>query len=72
MITWISIRKVYGAGERSALGTKKMITNRLHKLASASKKKWQKFIDDINKLVSHMYTSYRDNQKKLDKIREVK
>jgi radical SAM superfamily enzyme with C-terminal helix-hairpin-helix motif len=63
--------EVYGAGERSALGTKRMITNRLHKLTTVPKREQQEIIDEINELVSHMYTRYRESQKKLDEIRGV-
>jgi hypothetical protein len=34
-------------------------------------KREQQEIDEINELVSHMYTRYRDSQKKLDEIRGV-
>ena len=62
---------VYGAGEKSSLGTKRMITNRLNKLVSAKGKQRDELITEINELVLHLYTRYQEGQQKLDDIRNI-
>lgn len=63
--------EVYGAGEKSALGAKRMISTRLKKLTSVSKTEQLKMIEEINDLVWHLYDRHKENQHKLDDIREI-
>ena len=68
---WDVYVEVYGAGNRSAQGIKRMITTRLTKLESANKKERGELIEEINILVLDLYNNYRYNQKKMDKIRKA-
>lgn len=68
---WDIYVEVYGAGEKSAVGVKRMISNRLKKLPSLSTNEQQYMIDEINELVWHLYNRYRESQVKLDDIRAV-
>lgn len=63
--------EIYCAGERSALGTRRMITNRINKLPTLGKKEQQELIEEIDDLVWHLYTRYKESQQKLDDIRAV-
>ncbi len=68
---WDIYCEVYGAGERSVLGVKRMITNRLCKLPSIPPNEQQLIIDEINDLVYYLYSRFKVNQEKLDEIREI-
>jgi hypothetical protein len=68
---WEIYCEVYGAGEISALGAKRMISNRLGLLATASKSEQKEIIEEINDLVWRLYTRHKENQQKLDEIRGV-
>ena len=69
---WEIYMEVYGAGERSSVGVKRMITARLNKIAVADKKQdREKIIEEINELVVHLYSRYKSSQQKLDDIRAV-
>ncbi|MEN6462679.1 MAG: hypothetical protein ABFC94_15085 [Syntrophomonas sp.] len=68
---WDVYCAVYGAGEKSALGTKRMITNRLNWLLKSSPQQQTDLIEEINDLVWHLYTRYQESQKKLDEIRHI-
>lgn len=68
---WEIYGEVYGAGERSARGARKIISNRLKKLADSPKNEQQDLINEINDLVWYLYERYKENQQKLDKIRGV-
>lgn len=69
---WEIYMEVYGAGERSSVGVKRMITARLNKIAVADKKQDREMIiDEINELVFHLYSRYKSSQQKLDEIRAV-
>lgn len=68
---WDIYVEVYGAGEKSSLGTKRMITNRLYKLSSLSKKEQAELIKEIDELVCYLYDRYKESQQKLDDIRAV-
>ena len=48
-----------------------MISNRLVKLTTASKKEQKEIIDEVNDLVLHLYNRHKENQQKLDEIRGV-
>ncbi|MFK5953110.1 MAG: hypothetical protein QM498_08630 [Desulfobacterium sp.] len=62
----------YDGGERSALGVKRMITNRLNKMAESRKLSERKEImEELDKLVWHLYESLKASQQKLDKIRKI-
>lgn len=69
---WDIYMAAYDGGERSALGIKKMITNRLNKMADSKKSSERKEIQqELDELVWHLYNSLKDSQKKLEKIRAV-
>lgn len=63
--------EIYGNGEKSSVGVKRMISNRLKKLPSLSDQEQTKIIDEIKELVWHLYSRYREGQKKLDSIRGI-
>jgi len=69
---WDVYMAAYDGGERSALGVKRMITNRLNKMVESrvvgERREIMKELDD---LVWHLYESLKDSQKKLEKIRAV-
>lgn len=68
---WDIYEVIYGAGERSAVGVKRMITNRLNKLPSLSKSEQEEMITEIDDLVRYLYTRYKESQRKLDSIRNI-
>ncbi|MPM47416.1 hypothetical protein SDC9_94126 [bioreactor metagenome] len=69
---WEVYMEAYGAGEKSSVGVKRMITSRLNKLAEAdSKADREDLIEEINSLVLHLYTRYKSNQQKLEQAREI-
>lgn len=68
---WDVYVEVYGAGEKSSLGTKRMITNRLNKLSSIPKREQDELIQEIDELVCYLYNRYKESQQKLDDIRGV-
>ena len=68
---WEIYVEVYGADEKSSIGTKRMITNRLNKLSSLSKKEQEERIKEIDELVCYLYNRYKESQQKLDDIRGV-
>lgn len=69
---------IYEAGERSAQGVKRIISNRINELNDmiAHKDSYQvdelqNIVSEINGWVNFLYERHRANQKKLDSIREV-
>jgi len=69
---WDIYFEVYGAGERSSVGVKRMITARLNKLTEADDKQNRiEIIDELNELVYHLYSRYKSSQQKLDEIRSI-
>lgn len=68
---WDIYFAVHEAGEKSSLGVKRMITNRLYKLASLPKKEQDQLIEEIDELVCFLYDRYKESQQKLDDIRYV-
>lgn len=68
---WEIYVEVYGAGEKSSVGAKRMITNRLNKLSSLPKNEQDELIKEINELVCYLYDRYKESQQKLDDIRAV-
>ena len=69
---WEIYVEVYGRGQRSATGMKRMISNRLKWLQETDDKQERKnIIDEINELVWHLYDNFKQNQKKLGRIRNV-
>jgi len=66
---WEVYVEVYGAGEKSSVGAKRMITNRLNKLTSLPKKEQDDVISEIDELVCYLYSRYKESQQKLDDIR---
>lgn len=68
---WDIYCEIYGAGERSVLGVKRMITNRLNKLTALPANEQQEIIEEIDNLVCHLYSRFKESQEKLDEIRAV-
>ena len=68
---WDIYEVIYGAGERSAVGAKRMITNRLNKLPDLSKAEQKEMINEIDDLVCYLYTRYKESQRKLNGIRNI-
>lgn len=68
---WDVYSEVYGSGEYSARGVKRMITNRLNQLIQADAENRKRIIDEINDLVWYLYDNYKSSQIKLDSIRET-
>lgn len=68
---WDIYIKVEEAGEKSSVGVKRKITNRLYKLTSLSNSEQEEVIKEIDELVCFLYDRYKENQKKLDDIRTV-
>jgi len=60
-----------GAGERSAIGIKRMITGRLNKLPAASPNQQKDIIEELGELVQCLYNRQKELQKKVAKIRTV-
>jgi hypothetical protein len=69
---WEVYMEAYGAGERSSVGVKRMITARLNKLTTTnSQDDREALTNEINELVVHLYSRYRASQQKLDDIRAI-
>lgn len=62
---------VHSAGQRSALGIKRMITTRLNDVVSANKATREMLVDELHELVEMLYTNNKINQERLDNIREI-
>lgn len=63
---------VYGSGERSSQGIKRMITQRLDSLVGAGTKAERKtIVAEIDGLVCHLYGNHKENQQKLEKVRKA-
>jgi hypothetical protein len=65
---WEVYWEVNLAGESSAQGTMKKISNRLLKLRNT---KNQDLVDETRELIRALYTRYREDHKKLDAIRKT-
>lgn len=69
---WDVYLEVYGAGQRSALGVKRMITTRIDAVAaSKSKKEREGIASELHELVWHLYDDHKVNHAKLSKIRKA-
>ena len=68
---WDVYIEVYGAGERSSRGIKKMISIRLNKLVDASKTERRAIVEELHELVWHLYDNHKTNQRKIDTIRRA-
>ncbi len=69
---WDVYVEVYGAGKRSALGVKRMITKRIDAVASSkSKKERMEIAVELHELVWHLYEDHKKNHAKLSKIRKA-
>lgn len=68
---WDVYVEVYGAGERSSRGIKRMISTRLNKLVDSPKEERRKIIEELHDLVWHLYENHKTNQKKLGIIRKA-
>jgi hypothetical protein len=62
--------EVYGAGERSSRGIKKMISIRLNKLVDAARPERRAIVEELHELVWHLYENHKTNQRKIDTIRK--
>ncbi|MBC8549346.1 MAG: hypothetical protein H8D23_06815, partial [Candidatus Brocadiales bacterium] len=63
---WDIYIEVYGSGERSSVGIKRMITGRLNKLINSPKSERRLIVKEIDELVWHLYENHKINQKKID------
>lgn len=68
---WDIYFEVYGDGQRSALGVKRMIANRLNQIVDAPKEDRKRIVEELNGLVWNLYNDHKTNQKKLQSIRGV-
>ena len=68
---WDVYIEVYGAGERSSRGIKRMITTRLNRIVAAPKAVRLTIVDELHELVWHLYKNHKTNQSKLNKIRNA-
>lgn len=68
---WDIYTAAFNAGERSSMGVKRMISNRLQKLPNASPQEQNQIITDIDDLVCYLYSRYKESQQKLDEIRTI-
>jgi hypothetical protein len=66
---WEVYFEVYGAGEKSSLGVKRTITNRLNALIDSNKPERKEIVEELHGLVWHLYNSHKTNTAKLAKIR---
>lgn len=68
---WDLYAAIYGGGEKSILGVKRAITNRLSKLSSATKKTERDcIIGEVVDLIDHLYRTVKSSQKKIQSIRK--
>lgn len=64
--------EVYGQGERSSQGIKRMITTRINFIAEAGTKAERRQIaEELQGLVWHLYRNHKNNQEKIGNIRSV-
>lgn len=63
--------EVYGAGERSSRGMKKMISIRLNKVVNAGKPERRAIVEELHQLVWHLYENHKTNQRKINAIRKT-
>ena len=68
---WDVYIEIYGSGERSSRGIKRMITTRLNSLINATKDERRIVVKELQELVWHLYGKHKKNHEKLDKIRKV-
>ncbi|MDQ3060951.1 MAG: hypothetical protein M3R45_15780 [Pseudomonadota bacterium] len=67
---WDVYFEIYGSGEKSSLGIKRTITNRINSVVnSTSKKERTEIAEEINNLVWHLYNNHKANQTKIAAIR---
>jgi len=69
---WEIYLEVHGGGQRSALGVKRTITNRLTEITKNPNRVERDVIaNELNELVWHLYNNHKTNQEKLAKIRKA-
>ena len=68
---WDVYIEVYGSGERSSRGIKKMISIRLNKLVDSNKAARRAIVSEFHDLVWHLYENHKTNQRTLAKIRKA-
>jgi len=69
---WEIMGVIYGKGVRAALGTKRMIANRCKWIiATKSDQDRARWAREINDLAWQLYEMIKDNQKRLEEIRNL-
>ncbi len=68
---WDIYSEVYGSGEQSARGVKRMISSRLNQLVSSDTQTRQSIVNEVNELIWYLYDNYKGNQRKLERIRSI-
>jgi len=68
---WDVYIEVYGAGERSSRGIRRMITTRLNSLVDSTKGERRGTVLELRELVWELYEKHKSNHAKLDKIRKA-
>ena len=68
---WDIYFEAHGDGQRSALGVKRMIANRLKWIIDAPKETQARYVEELNGLVWSLYNDHKTNQEKLQKIRRA-
>lgn len=68
---WEVYNAAWAGDERSALGVKRMISNRLKSLETASPSERDQYIEEVDDLVWRLYESLKSNQRKLEAIRNA-
>lgn len=69
---WDVFFEIYDAGGRSAMGVKRMITNRINAIAaSTSKSERKELASELQELVWHLYNNHKSNHEKLTAIRQA-
>lgn len=64
--------EIYSFGEKSSLGIKRMITNRLNAMVdNSNKKKRSEIAEELHSLVWHLYENHKINRDKLANIRDI-
>jgi len=69
---WEIMGVIYGAGVRTAIGTKSAIARRCKKIREAvTDDRIKKLVKEIDDLAWQLYKMIKDNQKRLDEIRKL-
>lgn len=69
---WEIYFEVYSLGQRSSLGIKRMVTNRINAIIeNTSKRERLAIAEELHELIWHLYNNHKINHDKLSKIRSV-